>query len=752
MANIVYGTAGNDTLAGTIGDDVIHGGGGNDKIYASNGNDHVLGGDGADILAGESGNDTLEGGNANDVLYGGGGNDMLLGQDGDDGLVGDGGDDTLDGGMGNDVMLGGTGNDTLIHVVGQGNDTLQGNAGTDTVEIRLTTADLSPAIRSDLNTLKEFLATELANAGSANALATQANATAVTLPALGLTLSSIEAVKIVLDGQPVSLDSLLNQAPVVAAVVDASVAEDGILTGSITATDPEGDVLAYTIAGAPEHGTVTLDAATGAYTYVPTANWAGSDTFQVTVRDSFGNEVNQEVRLTVDATADAAALAVAATAAAAPNLSLIGDSAANTLAGHFGNDKIDGGRGNDVLSGSAATPVSIALDIQAMLTDDDGSESLTVTIGNVPAGGVLSAGQDNGDGTWTLTAGQLAGLTLTATVAASFALSVTATTREDNGSTATTTATMAVDLGEDSNTVIGGSGNDTITGGSGHDVIYGGGKSTAPTSKPHVPTQADDDVIHAGDGDDIVYGNSGDDELHGEAGNDILNGGKGNDTLFGGDGDDLLNGNSGDDTLVDGAGNDTVLGSSGDDLVIAGEGDDIYNGGSGFDTLDFSGATGSMTIDVSKKSAVGMGNDTFTGFELVIGSDFADTFKGSSRADNLDGGAGDDLLRGLGGADTLTGGDGNDTFEWFAKDVISGKKHLGVDTITDFSAGDRLDFSDMLKKFKSGDLADHIQVTESKVGTTVAVDIGGTFYDVVTLVGVYDTSAADLLASGAILA
>ena len=38
-----------------------------------------------------------------------------------------------------------------------------------------------------------------------------------------------------------------------------------------------------------------------------------------------------------------------------------------------------------------------------MLSDLDGSESLLVTIGNVPPGAVLSAGTDNGDGTWTFT-------------------------------------------------------------------------------------------------------------------------------------------------------------------------------------------------------------------------------------------------------------------------------------------------------------------------------------------------------------
>ena len=36
-----------------------------------------------------------------------------------------------------------------------------------------------------------------------------------------------------------------------------------------------------------------------------------------------------------------------------------------------------------------------------------------VTIGGVPSGAVLSAGSDNGDGSWTLSEGDLAGLTIT---------------------------------------------------------------------------------------------------------------------------------------------------------------------------------------------------------------------------------------------------------------------------------------------------------------------------------------------------
>jgi Ca2+-binding RTX toxin-like protein len=212
-----------------------------------------------------------------------------------------------------------------------------------------------------------------------------------------------------------------------------------------------------------------------------------------------------------------------------------------------------------------------------------------------------------------------------------------------------------------------------------------------------------------------------------------------------------LNGNSGDDVIYDGAGNDTVNGSSGNDIVVAGEGDDVYVGGSGFDTLDFSEATGSMTIDISKKTAVGMGTDTFSGFESYVGSGFADYIKGSSQGDNIDGGAGHDVIRGMGGADTLTGGQGNDIFQWYAKDIVSGGVHLGVDVVTDFTEGDVLDLHDILKKFK-GNLENHVRLTENEQGSMLSVDIGGTFHDVALLEGIYGTTAAELLASGSILA
>ncbi|MEQ9617358.1 MAG: Ig-like domain-containing protein [Phycisphaerales bacterium] len=91
---------------------------------------------------------------------------------------------------------------------------------------------------------------------------------------------------------------------------------------------------------------------------------------------------------------------------------------------------------------------AIALNIASALTDTDGSETLSVTVSGVPVGASLSAGVDNGDGTWTLTSGQLAGLSITppADFSGSFDLDVTSTSTEPNGDTATTTDSFTVNV------------------------------------------------------------------------------------------------------------------------------------------------------------------------------------------------------------------------------------------------------------------------------------------------------------------
>jgi len=103
----------------------------------------------------------------------------------------------------------------------------------------------------------------------------------------------------------------------------------------------------------------------------------------------------------------------------------------------------------DVDNATGAEDTAIALNIDAALTDTDGSETLSVTISGVPTGAQLSAGTDNQDGTWTLESGDLNGLTITppANSNEDIALSVTATSTESStGDTATATANLTVDV------------------------------------------------------------------------------------------------------------------------------------------------------------------------------------------------------------------------------------------------------------------------------------------------------------------
>jgi uncharacterized repeat protein (TIGR01451 family) len=84
---------------------------------------------------------------------------------------------------------------------------------------------------------------------------------------------------------------------------------------------------------------------------------------------------------------------------------------------------------------------AIPLSISSTLLDSDGSETLLIVVGGVPAGATLSAGTNQGSGVWHLTSGQLSGLTLTppANSNTDFSLTMTArSTEQANGSTAQT--------------------------------------------------------------------------------------------------------------------------------------------------------------------------------------------------------------------------------------------------------------------------------------------------------------------------
>ncbi|MDN6859271.1 Ig-like domain-containing protein, partial [Pseudomonas sp. CAN2814] len=86
-----------------------------------------------------------------------------------------------------------------------------------------------------------------------------------------------------------------------------STAEDTPLTGKIIANDVDGDTLTYAVknGSAPAHGTVTLNATTGDYTYTPTKDYNGSDSFTVRVSDGHGGTVDSVVSINVTPVNDA---------------------------------------------------------------------------------------------------------------------------------------------------------------------------------------------------------------------------------------------------------------------------------------------------------------------------------------------------------------------------------------------------------------------------------------------------------------
>ena len=79
----------------------------------------------------------------------------------------------------------------------------------------------------------------------------------------------------------------LNQCPIVQNTT-ISLVEDTTLTGqTLTASDPDGDPLTWSIVTPPpaSHGTVNLNSATGVYDFVPATNYCGTGTFTWKVTD-----------------------------------------------------------------------------------------------------------------------------------------------------------------------------------------------------------------------------------------------------------------------------------------------------------------------------------------------------------------------------------------------------------------------------------------------------------------------------------
>jgi VCBS repeat-containing protein len=89
----------------------------------------------------------------------------------------------------------------------------------------------------------------------------------------------------------------VNNAPV-AQAQSVSLDENTSANGNLTATDAENDTLTYSKVGNPVHGTVSVNA-NGGFTYTPTQNYSGSDSFTFKANDGKVDSTPATVSVTV---------------------------------------------------------------------------------------------------------------------------------------------------------------------------------------------------------------------------------------------------------------------------------------------------------------------------------------------------------------------------------------------------------------------------------------------------------------------
>ncbi|MEO1538357.1 MAG: Calx-beta domain-containing protein [Pseudomonadota bacterium] len=175
--------------------------------------------------------------------------------------------------------------------------------------------------------------------------------------------------------------------------------------------------------------------------------------------------------------------------------------------------------------------------------------------------------------------------------------------------------------------------------------------------------------------DDTIVGTALDEGFEGESGNDYIETG---------DGDDFVNGGAGDDTIIGGVGGEFIRPGTGTDVIEAGEPGTTGEQGhlsyrDNWDGIPASGITVTFTGELSGTVIdYGGSTDTFSGIEIVEGTNAVDVFTGAE---------GDQEFRGFRGNDIFDGGADSDEvdFRWGTDDeAISGVfVDLAAGTATD---------------------------------------------------------------------
>ncbi|MGV2122177.1 hypothetical protein ACQZ4R_03625 [Agrobacterium vitis] len=771
--NTIIGGAGNDTLIGKAGADILNGGSGTDtasyegstavnvnlktnlatggeaagdtftgieNLTGSSSADTLTGDDNNNVLNGGGGNDTLAGGKGADTLNGGDGADTLEGGEGADTLSGDNGADTLVGGEGADTLNGGDGDDTLVG--GEGADTLSGGPGTDTasyasslaaIKINLVTGTNTGGDAADdtLTAIDKIIGSDFNDTFTSDSDITFAGGKGDDTYVVGR--SSV----IVSEGTGGGSDTVQTSVDYTLSDYVETLEYKG--TGDFTGTGSAQD---NTITGGSGNDTLIgkagadiLNGGSGN----DTASYEGSAAVNVNLKtnlatggEAAGDTFTGIENLTGSSSADTLTGDDNNNVlnGGGGNDTLAGGKGADTLNGGNGDDTLEGGEGADTLIGGAGTDTaSYASSLAAIKinlvtgastggdAEGDTFQTIEKIIGSdfndtfTTSSSITLAGGKGDDtyvvGSSNVTVSESTGAgSDTVQTSVNYTLSDYVETLEYKGTGDFTGTGSAQD-----NTITGGSGNDTLIGKAGADILNGGsGTDTASYEESaavnvNLKTNLATGGEAAGDtftGIENLTGSSSADTLTGDDNNNVLNGGDGNDTLAGGKGADTLNGGDGADTLEGGEGADTLI------------------GGAGTDTASYASSLAAIKINLVTGTNTGgdAADDTLSGIDKIIGSDFNDTFTSNSEI-------------------IFAGGKGDDTY-------VVGSSNVTISEST--GAG-----SDTVQTSVNYTLSDYVETLEYKgtgdfTGTGSAQDntiIGGAGND--TLIG---KAGADILNGG----
>jgi VCBS repeat-containing protein len=504
----------------------------------------------------------------------------------------------------------------------------------------------------------------------------------------------------------------VNEAPTDISISNASIPQStavGTVVGSLSAIDPEGDAVTFSLV----NGAGGQFSVVGSNLVVAGALSAGPQQVVIEATDAFGHAFDKAIPITVNVGAT-----VVGTAS---NDVLSGTAGDDIIQGLAGNDRLTGGAGNDLLDGGTGFD-------RAVYSDATGPISITLASGTVTA---------PGDGTDTLVG-------IEGIVGTNFADTFIAT------GFAGVTGNPGTPVGFNDFEGLGG--NDAITGAvnsqggiltrisyasatAGVTVDLQAGTATGDASVGSDTFTNVNNVIGSGLADTLNGSNNPNGSVEvfdGRAGNDTFNGRGGFDradynndsattsgitvNMAGGTvtgdstiGTDTLRsieavrGTNFADTYVAtnfGAGS-TNAGSLGTFNEFTGGGGSDSITGNGNTRINFSNATGGVTVDLVAGTADGdasVGHDTFTLVNAVLGSVFNDTISGDANNNTFSGLGGDDTMDGRGGFDTVTYNNiylttGGVTVN-FAAGTATGDSSIGNDTLRSIEAIQGTNFAD----------------------------------------------------------